>query len=187
MHTHCSGAVIIDENDIGKTDIQILTDLIYETNKLRIPEEHIKYGAPSALDSRPDVECDHNTFVPFKIDPDYNYRLAQMTGFVYRRREFGDYMDDIEIVVDVTEYPFHVLSVLDQINEHLPFPLSPNDIVDYVFNEGADATTFPLIANPRSYLWTGRVNIRMNPLNPVFFKLVPNPYIPGFFQFDNPV
>lgn len=187
MYVHSNGCVIIDENDIGKTDIQILTDLIYETNKIRVPEEHIKYGQPSELDSRPDQLYDHNTFVPFKINADWNFRLAKQTGFVYRRRPFDQYFADYDVVVDITEFPFHIVSLLPQINAFLPFPLRPEDIVDYVFDSPDDVESFELIANPKSYLWTGRVNVRMNPIDPVFFQLVPNPYIPGFFQFDNPV
>ena len=83
MYLHCNGCVIIDENDIGKTNIELLTDLIYETNKLRIPEDKIKYGLPMDLDTRPDNLYDHNTFVPFKIDPDYNYHLANPVSYTH--------------------------------------------------------------------------------------------------------
>lgn len=184
VHPH-TGCVIIDENDIGKTNIQLLTDLIYETNKIRIPEDKIKYGEPSDLDTRPDRRWDHNTFVPFKINRDWNYHLANQTGFVYRRRPFEEYFEGIEFTVDIETFPFHVVDLLPQINEHLPFPLQPEDIVDYVFDE-RDADSFTLIANPKSYIWMGKTQIKMNPIDPVFFQLVPNPYLQGFFQYVNP-
>lgn len=185
MYVHSNGCVIIDEHDIGKTDIQLLTDLIYETNKIRVPEDKIKYGVPSDLDTRPDKKYDHNTFVPFKIDIDWNYHLARQTGFVYRRRNFADYFEGIEFTVEIDHFPFHVVDLLPQINEHLPFPLKPEDIQDYIFDE-RDTFTFDLIANPKSYIWTGRTKITMEPINPVFFQLVPNPFLPGFVQYVNP-
>lgn len=183
MYLHCNGCVIIDENDIGKTNIELLTDLIYETNKLRIPEDKIKYGLPMDLDTRPDNLYDHNTFVPFKIDPDYNYHLANQTGFVYRRRGFAEYFEDYELPpLNITKFPFRMVEMLPQINAHLPFPLQPEDIVDYEFTD-TDAVQFTLRANPNSYIWTGGVAVRYNPPDPNFFKLVPKPFLPGFLQY----
>ena len=61
--------VVIDEHDIGKTNIQILMDLIYEFQGIKIPEEHIRYGKPMPLDARPEIMDDPNTFIPCHINP----------------------------------------------------------------------------------------------------------------------
>lgn len=186
MHRHHTGCVVIDEHDIGKTKIQLLTDLLYETNDLRIPEERIKYGDPQPLDARPDLKYDPNTFIPFRIDPTYDFRLSRNSGFMYRRRPLSEYLADHPFTITVDHFPFQVTDYLDEINSHLPFPLDAADIQNYTFDK-AGVQTFDLIADNKSLIWTGRAKIIMEPLNPVFFKLVPIPFIPGFLQYANPV
>lgn len=187
MYRHANGCVVIDENDIGKTKIELLTDLLYESTRRRIPEEHIKYGDPQALDQRPDRKWDSNTFIPFKIDADYDDRFSRNnTGFMYRRRDLSDYLADYSFTIEVDHFPFRISEYLGEINSFLPFPLDAAEILDYEFNDRTK-TTFDLIADPKSLIWTGRAKITLEPLNPVFFKLVPMPFIPGFFQYQNPV
>ena len=125
MHRHPLGFVVIDEHDIGKTRIQLLTDLLYETNNIRVPEEHIKYGDPQPLDARPDLWWDPNTFIPFRINKDFDNRFSSNAGFMYRRRDLGEYVGSHDFEVQVTHFPFRISEVLDQINAQLPFPLEP--------------------------------------------------------------
>jgi hypothetical protein len=185
MHRHPLGFVVIDEHDIGKTRIQLLTDLLYETNNLRIPEEKIKYGEPQALDARPDLDWDPNTFIPFRIDRDYDDRFSRNAGFMYRRRDFSEYVGSHDFEVQITHFPFRISEVLDQINAQLPFPLAISDIEDYEFSL-PDTEEFELIASPKSLIWTGKCKVKMEPLDPLFFKLVPLPYLPGFLMYEAP-
>lgn len=186
MYRHPLGFVVIDEHDIGKTKIQLLTDLLYETNGLRVPEDRIKYGDPQPLDARPDLLWDPNTFIPFRIDPTYDDRYSRNAGFMYRRLDLKDYVGSHDFQVQITHFPFRISEVLDQINAQLPFPLDLNDIVDYEFS-APNTVKFDLVANPKSVLWTGKTGIAMNPLDPTFFKLVPLPFLPGFLVYENPV
>ena len=179
-----NGQVVIDENDIGKTDIQILMDLIYETNKVRIPEEHIVYGKPSALDQRPEILTDENTFIPVRINRDYDAEYAKAEGFLYRRQDLGQYFEGITITITATDFPFTVRSIWDaQVKPFLPFPIDKKDIEDYLFTDlHTNKLTVHAVAG--SLLWCGTVHLVLNPINPAFFELCPvTAYLPGFTEY----
>lgn len=185
MHLN-NGCVVIDENDVGKSELQVLQDLIYESTKERIPLEHIVYGVPRELDARPDLHFDPNTFVPIKIDPKWDDRYSRRnTGYMYRRRLFKDYFQGLSFTVNISHFPFYIAEILPQINEHLGYPLTEDDIVNYKFQQ-PHVQAFDLIANPGSLLFSGRTQIQMEPLDPLFFNLVPDPFLPGFTQYMNP-
>jgi len=189
MRTH-NGCVVIDERDLGKWEEQLLMDLIYEHTRQRIPIEYITYGLPQELDARPDLKYDPNTFIPVRIDPRWDDRFASPggpKGFMYRRRTFQEYFEDIDFTIDVDEFPFWVKDLVDsKINPHVPYPLDPEkDVLNYQFKE-RDATSFPLIAHPHSYIWAGRTPMKINPIDPIWYKLVPDPFMPGFVEYVAP-
>lgn len=183
-----NGLVVIDENDIGKSDIEIMMDLIYETNRLRIPEDHIKYGVPTVLDQRPDIATDENTFISVKIDPDYDNRYAAVEGFLYRRVELGAYFENIDITITATAFPFTIRSIWDtQVQPFLPFPIDKKDVEDYLFTS-LTATTVNVNGAAGSLLWCGTVKITLNPISPAFFELCPvTQSLPGFSEYTTSV
>lgn len=183
-----NGLVIIDENDIGKTDIEIMMDLIYETNRLRIPQEQIVYGVPSALDQRPDIDTDENTFIPVKINPNYDDTYSEVGGFLYRRVDLGQYFANIEIAITATAFPFTVRSIWDaQVKPFLPFPIDKKDIEDYLFTD-LNAVVLTIKGAAGSLLWCGTVKLTLNPISPDFFELCPvTPFLAGFAEYTTSV
>ena len=179
-----NGCVVIDEHDIGKSKKTLLTDLLYESTRMRIPEDKIEYGKPQALDQRLDWHYDPNTFIPFKMDQNYNYLLAKGKGFMYRRRTLAEYFAQQEaFTIEIETFPFWTRDIVESlINPHLSYPLDPLDIVNYRFTS-RDTTTLRLQAVPDSLLWAGTGDVQMDPLDPAFFMLVPNPWLPGFVQY----
>lgn len=179
-----NGLVVIDGNDIGKTDIEILMDLIFETNKLRIPQEQIFYGVPSALDQRPDIDTDENTFIPVRVNQEYDDTLSRAAGFLYRRVTLNEYFEGLTITITATQFPFTVRSIWDdQVKPHLPFPIDKNNIEDYLFTD-LHSATIPVSTVAGSLLWCGTVKLILNPINPAFFELVPvTPYLTGFVEY----
>jgi len=178
--------VIIDEGDIGKDHIDLLMDMIYETNKVRIPREHIKYGTPVPLDQRPDDLTDPNTYIDVQIDPLWDYELSKLSGFMYRRQDLGAYFQDLEITITVSEFPFRVSDIWDeQVLPHLPYPIAMSEMQDYLFTD-PDSLELVVYSKSGSYLWSGKVKLVINPIDPTLFELVHNPFLTGFVQYFGP-
>lgn len=179
-----NGRVVINEEDIGKSDFDILMDLIYETNKVRFPREHIWTGTPKPLDQRPDIDDDENTYIDVRVDPLWNYEYSRHGGFLYRRQDLTEYFQDVEVAITATEFPFTIRSIWDtQVQPYLPYPINKNDIQDYLFTD-LHATTVTVYAASGSLLWSGHVKILLNPINPAFFELCPvTPFLNGFTEY----
>jgi hypothetical protein len=179
-----NGRVVIDQNDIGKSDFDILMDMIYETNKVRFPREHIWTGTPSALDQRPDIDDDENTYIDVRINPNWDNEYSRHSGFLYRRHDLTQYFENIDISITATEFPFTVRSIWDtQVQPFLPYPINKNDIQDYLFTS-LTSDTITVYATSGSLLWTGKVHLHLNPISPAFFELCPvTPFLAGFTEF----
>lgn len=177
--------VVIDEHDLHKTRIEILMDLVYESTGMRIPQHEIKYGQPIELDQRPDLMTDPNTFIPVRINPDYNYRLAgYQRGFMYRRRYLTEHFAGLELDLEFTVWPTTLRQIImDQINPQLRYPLQPEDFVDYEITD--ESTDVLLIkTQPHSLFWTGSINVNIVPPGQEYFVLVEQPYLSGFNQWQ---
>lgn len=150
--------IVINEADIGKTEIQLLMDLIFESVGIRVPEQKIQYGKPQALDVRPDVYDDPNTFIPITVDADYDDRYAPQIekGLLYRRRELASHFTSTLYPIYTATGTFKISAVLSQLNTLLTYPLTMADVVDQTLS-AAGLTQITLVANPTSYIWTGKV------------------------------
>lgn len=178
--------VVIDEHDLGKTKIQLLMDLLYESTGQRIPEHRIKYFEPSELDARPDVPTDPNTFIPIRIDPTYDYNLSQLAGFLYCRRELASHFAGIDLELEFTEFPTTLHEVvLNQINPQLTYPLDCTDFVDYEITD-VNTTSLNLVAKKGSFIWIGKASVAISPPDTGFYILVDNPYLTGFNPYTAP-
>lgn len=174
---------IIDGNDVGKDNITLLEDMIYETNHVRIPREHIVYGTPRPLDQVPDDPTDPNTYIDVAIDPLYDDRYVTLGGFMYRRQDLGDFFHDLNITITVTEFPFTLYSVWgDQVIPHLPFPISVQDIENYLFTDPTQLF-LRIKAKDGAWLWSGTINLMIKPIDPTLFELVHTPYLSGFIEY----
>ena len=158
--------VVIDEKDVGKEREDVLIDLIYEATGQRILLSKVVFGVPSEVDPRKDVELDHNTFIPARIDPKYDARYwKDGSGFLYRRRNLGDNFRDIDFSdVQPVTLPFRISDILEQINTHLLYPIKQDDIVDFEYTSLQDVYEkgVHLKADPHSLLWIGGLWITIN-------------------------
>lgn len=146
-------AVIIDIADSGKSIIQLLTDLIFESEGIRYPESKIKYGDVQVLDSRPNVLNDPNTFVHFWTKSDFDDRFVQGAGLMYRRRELASHFQNAGTIhIYTPQLTFKIHDVLDQINLYLTYPLTTADVLNTTV-DASTVTTLELTANPLSYIW----------------------------------
>lgn len=148
--------VVIDEHDVGKTREEVLLDLIYEATGNRIPIDKVDFGKPKELDKRKDLETDPNTFIPAKVDPQYDARYsASGSGFMYRRRDIINHTDGCDFSrVMPAMLPVRILDVLDQINECMPYPIQPDDVINYEYKTAAQVENgISLHAHPESLLW----------------------------------
>ncbi len=179
--------VIIDEHDLGKTEIQLLTDLIYESTGVRIPEERISYGDPSELDARPDVELDPNTFISAKIDPTYDYGLSvRQIGFLYRRRYIAKHLEGIQFTLKFNRWPMRLSDIVsEQINPYLRYPLSTKDYVDYEITD-RNTSRLKIAANPKSLFWIGSQSMAIMLPGTELFKIVDIEELTGFNQYYGP-
>lgn len=148
--------VVIDEHDLGKTRQQVLMDLIYEALGERIPLDKVKFGKPKELDQRTDLWNDPNTFISARVDPRYDSRYSSAgSGFMYRRRNITNHCRVYDFSgVAPTSLPFKITDVLPSINAVMPYPLSPDDLIDHAYTtlEQVEAG-LTLSAHPESLLW----------------------------------
>lgn len=173
--------VKIDEHDIGKSKIQILTDLIYESTGLRFPESKIKYGKPEELDTRPDLWDDPNTFIPVKIDVTYDDRFTLSDGFMYRRHGIAYYLNKYNVKVNALQAGMRVHEIVEQqINYQIPFPLDTEDFQDYVITD-TTVTSLKIKARSDSLLWHGVSSV---PISSVAYSpLYTNLHLSGFREY----
>lgn len=175
--------VVIDHRDIGKSKLELLTDLLYESNGDRIPLSKVRYGFPVEADTRPDIKTDHNTFIPLKVDQDYSTLYEKgKSGLLYRRIEIADHLESVQDVVfefHSATFPVRLCDILPQINAQLEYPLDCGDVVSYSI-EGPGEQTVVIKMNPRSYLWTGRSTIKVNVINDNLIPLYNVSAIRGF-------
>lgn len=177
--------VIIDEHDLGKTKIQILMDLIYESTNTRIPEQWIQYGKPHKLDARPDDPYDPNTFIPVKIDHRYNDVLSKNAGFMYRRHSLQTHLAGV--VWEFPSFPTTLRHLVAQVvNPQLGYPLDVNDIKDYVIDD-PQTNQVVISAVDDSFLWMSGANgFAIAPPGDEFFILVEDPLLTGFNPYSEP-
>lgn len=149
--------VVIDEHDVGKTKIEVLMDLIYEATGRRIPLDKVKFGKPREVDVRKDLIYDPNTFIPMRVDTNYDHRYnTPETGVLYRRRSLKEHLKDVDwSQILVEKFPVRVSELLEQINYQLKYPIAACEILEYQYDTAAQLDKFGLYihADPESVLW----------------------------------
>lgn len=175
--------VIIDEHDLGKTKVELLMDLLFESTGRRIPEKWITYGDPSELDARPEVLTDPNTFIPATVDGTYDFNLANaLRGFMYRRRDLKKHFEGVTLNLTFPTWPMTLHQIIEtQINPQLKYPLAVTDFVDYEITD-RETTNLKIQAHPHSWFWFNEVDIAIVPPPEHFFVLFEIPHMPGFVK-----
>lgn len=182
--------VVIDEKDVGKTEEQVLMDLIYEGTGQRIPLDKVKFGKPREVDQRKDLDLDANTFIPARVDATYDARYAGPgSGFMYRRRNIDNHSAGADFNnIAPMALPFKITDILDQINDCLPYPIEARDVIDYEYKTLAEVEDkgVRLDANPDSLLWIKGVGFFVNTTYINGAPLIGNATLDGFNEWQAP-
>ena len=179
--------IVLDHNDVGKDKLEILTDLLYETNGDRIPLSKVQYGLPETVDTRPEIKTDHNTMIPLKVKQDYSTLYDNAAGLLYRRVELADYLSHIEagdIEFHSSVFPVGLCEVLPQINAQLEYPIDCGDIVSHPITHSG-VQDIVIEAEPHSLIWTGKTKITVTVINDSLVPLYTTVALRGFDIFGN--
>lgn len=174
--------VTIDYNDIGKSHLEILTDLLYESTKTRIPLSKISFGTPRELDLNPEDKTDENTFIPVTVANDYSTLFQAGSGLMYRRIEITDYLESLQgstIELHATSLPVKLCDILPQINTFLEFPLDCGDVVDAMITT-AGVQDIKVEVAPASFIWVGDVELSINVIVGSLVPLYTTTMLQGF-------
>ena len=178
--------IVIDEQDLGKSRLELLTDLIFESEGIRIPLNKITYSNPETLDQTPLTLTDPNTLIKFNTKSDYDDRhTRKFSGaLMYRRRELNQHflsvVNPIPIYIDTAIFTIH--EILPQINEELKYPLSIEDVSDQTY-DATDLTEIVLVSNKNSLIWIGNVKVNVNISATNKTDILTNTLLDGFTQF----
>jgi hypothetical protein len=140
--------------DFDRPETEVLCDLVYVTNKYKLPPPMVVFGTPQVLDQRPDIEDDPNTYIPAKVNSKFDHRLVpRETGFLYHRIPLAALRVVDNSVITPPAVPFKTYDILDQINRQLGVQLTENDLVNTEYTTLDD--DFIITALPTSKIWTG--------------------------------
>lgn len=158
---------------------EILRDLLYVGNGIRLDPSGIRVGIPKALDLRPDIDSDENTFIELHVDPDLDQRFAGHNGLLYRRVTLAEvpFPEPPPSTIRVPAYPFKTSDILEEINRYFGTQLTVNDIVDRVYLEDGD----PLILtiHPDSLVYQGHISLAET----LFGFVLPVTMLSGFTEY----
>lgn len=175
--------VIIDDNDIGKNRSVMLMDLIYESNGIRVPLDKIKFGIPKEVDQRVDLDDDPNTFIPVRVDPQYDDRFALGTsGIMYRRRSISQHVEGIDLFsIRPLFLPFKISDILEEINLLVPYKFQLEEIENYEYKTLEEVEAgIQLVAKKQAYLWFGGKKFNVNTTIISGDPLISNTVLDGF-------
>ena len=150
---------IMNGRDFNKPSKELALEQIYETYQIKLPATRVRLGIPRVADPRVDVLNDPNTFVPAKVDRDYNTLFQGQPGFVYLRLQLSDVPGAQGLLIDPLTYPFSTLDLLPQINTQLGTQLTGEDVVNETFT--SLHASFELTAHPHSLVWVGHTLVTL--------------------------
>lgn len=141
----------------------IVVDLIYHHNHYRIPLHLATFGKPQALDQRPDVQDDPNTFIRVYLEDEYDGRFIGNDGFMYMRYALAQLTPVEHIQPPQLSAPFKVHDLIPYLNERYGVAFEPEDLVNEEYAEVPSVVT--LKASQDSLVWAGefQVNLQNNP------------------------
>lgn len=154
-------ALFLEGYNFNRKSESIALDMIFVSTGYRIPLPKIKFNKPTVMDIRPEIDDDPNTYISARVDRDFDSRLADMAGFLYRRLPL-DLLTEISPTVKVVapQLPFKTSEVLDQINAILNSQLTLNDVLELSYSGEEDEMV--LVANPDSLSWVGTKTLRLD-------------------------
>ncbi|MNU19726.1 hypothetical protein D3C71_79590 [compost metagenome] len=158
-------AMLLEEGDFDRPAIDIVLDLIYITNQIRVPKEKVVFGVPEKLDQRPDIIVDANTFIPVDFDPDWDDRYRGENGFLYRRLPLSVLTPDPDVHLRAMEFPFHLHDLLPAIRAKFNTQFTTLDLEDQLIEN--EFEEIQLRAAETSLLWIGETPIDIEGMMPL--------------------
>lgn len=160
--------------DVNKPSLELLRDLIFNLNGIRLPEYGVTFGPVIALDQRPDIECDENTQVAFHVDPSIDDRFIGNTGLLYRRLRLNELSQIPDTKIKVSRFPFQVYDILPQINAAYGTQLTEDDVINDTYN--SVNPPWYLRAKPSSYCYFDEMPLSLQTRD----IILDQPYLSGF-------
>jgi hypothetical protein len=118
--------------DLNQPAKDILLDLIYFSNGIRFYDEEVEFGIPQALDPRPDLDSDPNTFIPIDVPQTVDSRYEGNTGFMYRRLGLAD-ITPVGTAILVPSFPVTTYQLLGALNAYYGTQWTQDDLVNYAY------------------------------------------------------
>lgn len=174
----------IGDRDFNRSSEAIALDLIFLANQYRAPVEKVTFGLARHLDQRPEILDDPNTFVPVKIDQEFDDRFSNGDdGFMYRRLPLSILIQGIIEDIQPPFFPFYTSDILDQINEVFKTQFTMKDLVEVKYHR--NDPEFILTAHPSSLVWVEGTVMQVNRGDPIP-PIVTVPYLSGFTPYVVP-
>lgn len=176
----------IIEKTFNRPSEDIALDMIYRSTGYKGIRENCTFGLPDALDQRPEIHDDGNTYCPVIVDEVTDDRFytdfIKKNGFVYRRLIMSEFLqptNDLPIIP--TTFPFKAHDVLDQINRILNTQLTTKDIenIEYI---DLRAEFIIIKAHKHSLAWIGGIDILVDLRGFIGNLLIPNFVLNGFVK-----
>lgn len=145
----------IPQGNANRPSIEIALDLIYRSTRQRFPADKVKFGIPKAIDLRPDIKQDENTFVQLSVEKEFDSRFKG--GLFYRRIPLSILIPDNDLVLTLPEYPFSASDILSEINVKFQSQLTLDDIINTNFTD--PTAPLEITAAPESLAWIGKLDI----------------------------
>lgn len=161
--------------DMQKDPKEIVLDLIYAENGIRLCANKASLGTPEEVDQRPDIDSDANTFVPIELIEGVDDRFQGNNGLLYRRFHFSDF--ELAQVFGDFSFPTTIHSLLPFINAETGLNIQPEDVEDLAYP--TKVPSVELIAKPGSLVWWGRYRLGVN------YGLLRKANLSGFVKYVN--
>lgn len=140
--------------DFDRPEAEILCDLVYMANQYKLQPSAVQFLDVKALDPRPAIEDDPNSYISAIVSKDYDYRMVVgETGFLYTRIPLAALRPLPNTTIQPLVFPFSTYDVIDQINRHLGTRLTTDDLEDTVYTTLNN--DFTIQAKPTSKVWIG--------------------------------
>lgn len=146
---------------LHRTSLEIALDLIFATTEIEFPADKVIFGIPQAIDVRPDIDTDPNTYIPVKWVADgfdYRYNPPADEGVLSNRIPLTllTPLEEIEFKEPIA-FKFTIHSILDKINAKLNAQLTKDDVVDIAYEGNND---FIIVrASYKSLVWISELQI----------------------------
>lgn len=140
--------------DLNKPAKDILLDLIFYSNGIRFYDDEVNFGLPQALDPRPDLDWDPNTFIPIMVPDTVDDRYEGKTGFMYRRLSLSD-ITPVGTAILVPSFPITTYQLLDALNAYYGTQWAQADLVNYTYLAAVNPITLTFAADSLCYQGQG--------------------------------